>query len=235
MVLTLWRKSGQPEVMVSLFVFAALIFLFPMNVQAQADSERNPFSESSEHDFKSLSEQERDNMRNRICLALNVARTDEQMSLSDTIDTLISEHGEFDETAQNHDLKKANFWNAYSPSMSCPPTAGLYPQQHVFKRAILMAVYSEALNQYFLADSKKFPIDMNVIEVEADGTPTTVLDFIDYILAREEAREAFNVGQIIRLRRTIEVRFDGKRAIDMDRQELEKRLQQFQDLNPSRG
>lgn len=163
-------------------------------------------------------------MTGKLCAILHKAEISENISITELFDEVLFKHSGIDPDSQNARLRLANFWNENSARIICPTSAGLYQTQHIFKRAIQLNLHKDALFDYFLSNPVEFPIDANVVEIYPNGKSSTLLDFIDAVLSSPNVVEKYNVGQIKRLKRIIEVRFDGKRSNELSAHESEKNL-----------
>lgn len=154
-------------------------------------------------------------MASEVCMVLHRTTNTPNYSASVEIERVLQKHSNLNTITPNYKREIANFWNQYSDQMICNATSGMYPKQHVFKRAFSMNIQSEILIDYFLSDNNQFPIDVNVIEVLSSGERSTVLDYIDKVLVRPDAQEVFDVYEILRIKRILERDFDGKRAREL--------------------
>lgn len=174
--------------------------------------------------IKALTQQQADNVKNRACTALHQGRTMENYSLPKTIEKIIFVHWGIIGITPEDKKRLAQTWNFYAPMFVCPPSSGIYPTQHLYKRAIELNVHQGFLHGWLLANPEELPIDINVVEIALDGTGSTLLDYIDMLLALPDVKKKYNVGQLIRLRRIVESRFNGKRVHEMGPCERERRL-----------
>ncbi|GHB05101.1 hypothetical protein GCM10009069_29520 [Algimonas arctica] len=171
-----------------------------------------------------LTQQQADSVKDRVCTALHQSGNTENFSISETVEGIIFFYmGIKGDTPGNRKLL-AESWNFYAPMFVCQATSGIYPTQHVYKRAIELSVYDEFIVDWLLSDPEGFLIDISVVEIALDGTGSTLLDYIDMIQARSDAKEIYDLGQLIRLRRIVESRFNGKRLHEMGPCERERRM-----------
>lgn len=154
-------------------------------------------------------------LANELCSVIQNARVISNYSVADNVEARLVRYGNIDKNSKDYKLQIAEFWNKYSDRMICSADNGRYPRQHVFKRAIEMNIQQEFFMDYFLTDEVKFPINVNAVEIYDNGTRSTVLDYIDAVLAREDARERYNVGQIVGIKKVFEQLYGGKRAREL--------------------
>jgi len=162
-----------------------------------------------------LTQRSIDSMKMKICMAMNQGKSDASISIPKKINSIIIAFSGLDPQSEDINEKIAKVWNRYSDQMICPTINGVYPTQHIYKRAIELKVEKGALVDYFLKDAGNFPINMNAVENKPDGTQETVLDYLDRILANPNVQNKYNAGQLIRVKKIIERRFDGKRAREL--------------------
>jgi len=182
---------------------------------AEPDSPQNGVEHTASKIGSGLTQNNISNMKMKICLAMSKGKSDPSVSIPGRIKTIIIKYGEIDPNSTNVDAQMAEVWNRYADQMVCPATNGVYPTQHIYKRAIALRVEKAALVDFFLKDTRGFPINMNAVETRSDGSKETVLDYLDRIMGDPEAKNKYNLGQAIRLRSIIERRFDGKRAREL--------------------
>jgi len=154
-------------------------------------------------------------VRSRICSSIYEFRTVEGASFQNNMKRIAAQELGIDLRTLQGKKQFADYWNANNDQMICKSIAGIYPAQHVFKRAIQMKVDKPILREFFLTNPNDFPINVNAVETLANGEKETLLDYVDKVLRHPEVDNIFNKGQIIRLKRILELRFDGKRAHEL--------------------
>ncbi|GHB05123.1 hypothetical protein GCM10009069_29550 [Algimonas arctica] len=163
-------------------------------------------------------------MKERMCTALHQGRNTDSVNIAERLRGIVL--FSFDLNADDERLEEqiAVIFNRYSSRMVCPATSGIYPKQHLFKRAVELHVYQDALVEFFFANPITFPIDPNVIELSPLGSETTLMDYINRELAADNAKDKHNVGRLIRLRRLLQIRFNAKTVAEMTPNEIEFQL-----------
>ncbi|MWV29200.1 hypothetical protein [Aurantiacibacter rhizosphaerae] len=154
-------------------------------------------------------------MSAELCLILTKESSLDKYSAAENLEETLLRFSSISRISPNYKLQLANFWNKHSESIICEANSGLFPRQHLFKRAIQMNVQDKVLVDYFLSDENKFPINMNVIEVLNDGEKSTILDYIDKVIAEPDANQIYNIGQVIGIKNIIEKLYNGKRAKEL--------------------
>ncbi|GHB05108.1 hypothetical protein GCM10009069_29530 [Algimonas arctica] len=171
-----------------------------------------------------LSDQEITALSNELCMVLaRMPTASSNFVGAKEIEKRLLRYFKVDVTAPDYKLKIAQHWNYYSTSMICGATNGTYPTQHIYKRALAMNFHTPILDEYFFADEIAFPIDPNTIEIQGDGSYSTVLDYIDAMLSRPDASTTYNIGQVAGLGEIIVDFFGGKRVSEMSAQEIRTR------------
>jgi len=154
-------------------------------------------------------------VRSRICSSIYEFRTVEGASFQDNMKRIAAQKLGIDLSTLQGKKQFADFWNANNDQMICKSIAGIYPEEHVFRRAIQMRVDKPILREFFLASPNDFPINVNVVVTLANGEKETVLDFLDRILSSPDVDDMYDKGQLIRLQRILELRSEGKRAHEL--------------------
>lgn len=181
---------------------------------------------------REISSSDLNSIRLRMCLIASAFRNDEDYDFGEAFDSILLEYSDIDPNDPDRQFKLAIFWNRYLPGMICPTTANLYESKHIYKRIIDLGVHKRIFGEYFLRDPNEFPVDVNSVEIDRNGNYATLLDYIYEILENPELRRLYNAGQLMRLRRLIEVRFDGKRVQNMSAEELESETRRYLQLAP---
>lgn len=171
-------------------------------------------------------------MRLRMCLIASAFTNDEEYDFAEAFDSVLLEYSGIDPNDADRQLKLAIFWNRYVPGMICPVTANLFESQHIYKRIVVLGVHRRIFAEYFLRDPNEFPVEVNSVEIDRNGNYATLLDYIHKILDTPRIRSIYNAGQLMRLKRLIEVRFDGKRVQEMSAEELENETRKYLQLWP---
>ena len=151
-----------------------------------------------------------------VCSSIQEFRSFEGSSFQDNMKRIAIQELQADLNTPQGKIQFADFWNANNDKMVCTSLAGIYPAEHVFKRAIQMRVDKPILREFFLASPTDFPINVNAVETLETGEKETVLDFVDKVLNLPDVDDMYDKGKIIRLKRILELRFDGKRAHELE-------------------
>lgn len=171
-----------------------------------------------------------DNVRSlafELCALLTSVRMVEGFDVRKEYEKRLQSYSGVDTEQPDYQLKLAEFWSLHSEMMICRAASGAYPKQHFFKRVIEMNLQRAVLDEYFLYDEIEFPIDVNAIEIEADGSQTTVLDYVDKVLATPSLRARIHVGQVTEIRDILVELYGGKKAREMTPSELRIRSERF--------
>lgn len=208
----------------SALLASALLFSCPALAQDTSEWGPNTPYFSPAPGVKPLTLQQVENVRDRACTALHQSGNTENFSLTSVMNGIIFFHMGIEVKTPEDRILAARTWNFYAPRFVCSATSGIYPTQHLYKRAIELAVYDEFLIDWLLADPTGFPIDMSVVEIAPDGTGSTFVGYLDRIIADPKSKNAYDLGELIRLRRLVEIRFKGKRLEEMGSCERERRM-----------
>jgi hypothetical protein len=227
-------KDADMRSVIGLIGIAFLITLGSSQARSNTPQSHPSTSAFSTHGIKALTVEEFYPMMLRICHVMSFYRNDESYDIKKASESILFEYSDIDPDGVDSQRKLVEFWNHYVLGMICPSASNLFDQKHLYKRIIELGVHRGALTKYFLRDNIEFPVDMNAVEIGKDGKPTTILDYLDEILTTPELRRIYNAGRLMRLRRLIVVRFDGKRADEMSAQELERRVERFHSLKKLR-
>ena len=103
--------------------------------------------------------------------------------------------------------KMANYVNKHMHLIVCRAVDGAYGSpEHIFIRTLKQNLHKPVLFDFFLQDSENFPVDFNITQIDCAGKRTTLLGYINEILADPERIKFYNRGQILRLRATVKRR-----------------------------
>jgi len=100
----------------------------------------------------------------------------------------------------------ARYLNNNMHLLICEHVDGAYATDHIFIRSLIMKLQKPVLFDFFLKDSENFPVDFNITQIDCAGKRTTLLGYINEILADPERIKFYNRGQILRLRATVKRR-----------------------------
>lgn len=168
------------------------------------------FAESVE-----LKKIEIDQLRVQLCNSLMQGLNDSEYSIPENFESRLLSYGRISKNERFYKLKVAEFWNSHNDEMICPPRSGLYPDQHLYKRAFEPGVEKELFLNYLLVNRSEFPIDVNAVEILPNGKRSTVLDYIEAVLARPDQDEYFNIGQVRGIRSILIKDFGAKLAEEL--------------------
>lgn len=191
--------------------------------------------ETAKYVPQDLSDRQVSSLASELCMAIANAHVSSDFELPKKLEASLLKFSKINASTPDYRLKIARFWNHYSPNMICSADSGLFPTQHLFKRALAMDMQKMVLENYFFADEIAFPIDVNTIEIESDGSAETALDYIDLILSSPKAAEKYNVGQVAGIRDILVDLYGGKRANEMSPIELARRTARIKKYDPLAG
>lgn len=155
------------------------------------------------------------NLTHELCLELASTVTQGYDNLSTNIESKILKYSGISKDDPAYKLRLASFWNDNSSKIVCPASIGLYPRQHFFDRALEMNIQKFVLENYFFEDESVFPIDANILHDHPNGSKYTTLDYIDSMIARPDASEHYNIGQVRGLRSILVEFYGAKNAADL--------------------
>ena len=215
--------------MLKFYVFGLAVLISTSNpvAAAQQEPDRSGNRELSEDRIASLA--------GEICVILQSIRSSRNsVSSVDALDRKLRDYGGVLAQNRGEDLTRtelAHFFNSVSHRMFCRASSGLYPTQHVFKRAVALNIQVEVLEGYFFADEERFPVNPNIVDFSGRRTSgsggTTILDYIDSVLSSPNASTSFNTGQIRGLREILIDLYDAKTVADLPPEEVARQRQQF--------
>jgi len=139
------------------------------------------------------------------------------------IEKKMLEYFKTDKNLPDYQLKLAQAWNEVSPFAICKATSGTFPTQHFYKRALAMNLHIPILEEFFFLDEVAFPIDPNAVEILENGRFVTLLDYMDGMLARDDASTRYQVGQVAELRDNLVEFYGAKRVSEMTPEEIRLR------------
>ena len=181
---------------------------------------------------REISSSDLNSIRLRICLVASAVTNDGEYDFGEAFDSILLEYSDIDPNDADRQFKLAIFWNRYLPGMICPSAANLFESKHIYKRIVDLNLHRPVLVLFFLRYPNEFPVDVNSVKIDRNGNYVTLLDYLYEILETPKFRRIYNAGQLIRLRRIIETRFDGKRVQDMSAEELESETRRYLQLAP---
>lgn len=206
-------------------MLATVGLIVPVEVSAQsqslAEQEAQIAAELGFEDYGDMSRKNLEMLIARMCSVMHLGRNTDSISVTDGLYDALLTYSGVEESDPHAKAKASAVFNRYSSFFVCSATGGLYPTQHLFKRAYELNIQQEVMIDFFMREFLEYPIDFNAVETDYDGTQTTLLDYINKQLALPNSDEIINIGEIIRHRRLLELRFGAKSVSEMTPEELE--------------
>jgi len=203
-----------------LLLFIALVFSMAFLFAAPAYAQEN---KPAKYQLPKLSQQQISALAGRMCMTLTIMPVDNTYDGAANLEKKMLYHFKINKNAPDYKLKLAQAWNEVSPSVICGANNGTFPTQHFYKRALAMNLHIPILEEFFFLDEVAFPIDPNAVEILENGRFVTLLDYMDGMLARDDASTRYNVGQVAGLRDIIIEYCGGKRVSEMTPEEIRLR------------
>lgn len=160
--------------------------------------------------FKKLTDTEVSGVASELCTALQFTQDVQGYDHSRHLNRILAKSAGVDLGGPGFEIKLASFFNYHTNKMICTPSNGIYPRQHIFKRAIEMNVETEILSDYFFRDPTAFPINPNALELLSNGKRSTVLDYIKLALALADADSRYDVELVSELQKYLVETFGAK-------------------------
>lgn len=135
-------------------------------------------------------------MANNLCVLVQNARSIEDYPFTIKFDQSISHYANISADDPFRRKKIVAFWNHYADRMICMATRGIYPEQHLYHRAVEMGVHQAVLREYFFTDAPGPRFDVNGIDTLDDGSKITLLDYLYLAQTMRNAEDRHNLDEI---------------------------------------